>query len=63
MAETHTRPRPRSFIRDNSGAVAVEYTVLLMMVGVALIGMMSLTDVSSQLSNTFNFVANAIAGK
>lgn len=61
MAETHTRPR--SFIRDNSGAVAVEYAVLLMMVGVALLGMMSLTDVSSQLSNTFYSVANAIGGK
>lgn len=46
------------FLRDTEGATAVEYGVLLMMVGLALLGVISLTDVSNHISNTFNFVAD-----
>lgn len=46
-----------SFLHDTEGATAVEYGVLLMMVGLALLGVISLTDVSNHISNTFNFVS------
>ncbi len=62
MPDTHSRTKARSLLRDTRGAVAVEYGVLLLMVGVALLGMMSLTDVSGQLSNTFYSIVNAITG-
>lgn len=62
MAEK--RPEQRrldAFLRDTEGATAIEYGVLLMMVGLALLGMMSLTDVSNHLSSTFNFVSDTLS--
>lgn len=46
------------FLCDIEGATAVEYGILLMMVGLALLGIISMTDVSNHISNTFNFVAD-----
>lgn len=48
----------RLFLCDTEGATAVEYGILLMMVGLALLGIISMTDVSNHISNTFNFVAD-----
>ncbi|MBS1168431.1 MAG: Flp/Fap pilin component [Proteobacteria bacterium] len=62
MAEK--RPEQRwvyAFLRDTEGATAIEYGVLLMMVGLALLGIVSLTDVSNHLSNTFNFVSDTLS--
>lgn len=63
MAEK--RPEQRwfaAFLRDTGGATAVEYGVLVMMVGLALLGMVSLTDVSNKISNTFNYVSDSMSG-
>jgi len=62
MAKTPPRSRLRSFARHNGGAVAIEYGLLLMMVGVALVGMASLSDVSNHLNNAFDLLANTIKG-
>ncbi len=64
MAEKRPEKRRRrfdAFLRDTEGATAVEYAVLLMMVGLALIGMISLTDVSNRISNTFSLVSNTMS--
>lgn len=61
MAEKFPKKPPRqlgAFLQDTQGATAVEYAVLLMMVGLALLGVITLTDVSNHISNTFNFVAD-----
>lgn len=63
MAEK--RPKPRlcrlgAFLRDRGGATAVEYGILIMMVGLALLGMVSLTDVSSSISDTFAYIASML---
>lgn len=47
----------RLFLCDTEGATAVEYGILMMMVGLALLGIISLTDVSNHISDTFNSVA------
>lgn len=64
MAEKRPEKRRRrfdAFLRDTEGATAVEYAVLLMMVGLALIGMISLGDVSNRISNTFSLVSNTLS--
>ncbi|WP_036838579.1 Flp family type IVb pilin [Pleomorphomonas oryzae] len=63
MAEK--RPEQRrldAFLRDTEGATAIEYGILLMMVGLALIGMVSLTDVANRIDNTFNYVSDTLSG-
>ncbi|MCM5554194.1 Flp family type IVb pilin [Pleomorphomonas sp. NRK KF1] len=50
-----------ALLRDTEGATAIEYGILLMMVGLALIGMMSMTDVSNQMSNTFEYLAGKMS--
>ncbi|MBS1182773.1 MAG: Flp/Fap pilin component [Proteobacteria bacterium] len=54
--------RPDAFLRDTKGATAIEYGIILMMIGLALLGMMSLTDVTNRISNTFYTVANTMSG-
>lgn len=53
--------RPRAFLRNTDGATAIEYGILLMMIGLALIGMMTLTDVSGSVSNTFEYLASKMS--
>jgi pilus assembly protein Flp/PilA len=63
MAEKRPKPRPcrlGAFLRDRGGATAVEYGILIMMVGLALLGMVSLTDVANSISDTFTYVANTL---
>ena len=50
--------RPSAFLRNTEGATAIEYGILMMMIGLAVIGMMTMTDVSSSMSNTFRYLAN-----
>ncbi len=60
MAEKCPEKPPRqlsSFPRNTEGATAVEYGILLMMIGLALLGIISMTGVSNHISDTFNFVA------
>ncbi len=54
--------QPNAFLRDTKGATAIEYGIILMMIGLALLGMMSLTDVTNRISNTFYTVANTMSG-
>jgi pilus assembly protein Flp/PilA len=63
MAEKRPKPRPcrlGAFLRDRGGATAVEYGILIMMLGLALLGMVSLTDVANSISDTFTYVANTL---
>ena len=50
--------RSSAFLRNTEGATAIEYGILMMMIGLAVIGMMTMTDVSSSMSNTFRYLAN-----
>ncbi len=50
-----------AFLRDTEGATAIEYGILLMMIGLALIGIMTMTDVSGNLSNTFEYLAGKMS--
>lgn len=62
MAEK--RPEQRrldAFLRDTEGATAIEYGIIVMMIGLALLGMMSLTDVANHIDNTFNYVSGVLA--
>ncbi len=64
MADKRPKMRLRqlnAFLRDIGGATAVEYGIILMMVGLALLGMMSLTDVSNQIDNTFNYISDTMS--
>ena len=63
MAEK--RPKPRlcrfgAFLRDLRGATAIEYGILAMMIGLALLGMVSLTGVANSISNTFTSVSSTL---
>lgn len=53
--------RPDAFLRDAGGATAIEYGIILMMIGLALLGLMSLTDVTNRISNTFNYAADTMS--
>ncbi|CAI9413100.1 hypothetical protein ANOBCDAF_02857 [Pleomorphomonas sp. T1.2MG-36] len=53
--------RPSAFLRNTEGATAIEYGILVMMIGLALIGMMTLTDVSGSMSNTFEYLASKMS--
>ncbi|WP_370676693.1 Flp family type IVb pilin [Pleomorphomonas sp. PLEO] len=64
MAEKRPKQRlrrPYTLLRDTNGATAIEYGILMMMIGLALLGMMTLTDVSNQISNTFNSVSDTLS--
>ena len=64
MAEKRTKPWLcwlGAFLRDVQGATAVEYGILVMMVGLALLGMASLTDVADSISNTFAYVTSTLS--
>jgi len=50
----------RKFLKDESGATAIEYGLIAALVSVAIIGMLSL--LGNNLSNTFNTVAQNLAG-
>lgn len=50
-----------ALLRNTEGATAIEYGILLMMVGLALIGMMTMTDVSGGMSNTFRYLADKMS--
>ena len=63
MAEKRPKPRPcrlGAFLRDRGGATAVEYGILIMMVGLALLGMVSLTDVSKRINDAFDYVSDTL---
>ena len=53
--------RPSAFLRNTEGATAIEYGILMMMIGLAVIGMMTMTDVSSSMSNTFRYLASKMS--
>ncbi|SCM78507.1 Component of type IV pilus, pilin subunit protein (fragment) [uncultured Pleomorphomonas sp.] len=62
MAEK--RPEQRrlnAFLRDDRGATAVEYGIIVMMIGLALLGMVSLTSVANQIDDTFNYVSDTLS--
>ena len=64
MAEK--RPKPRlcrfgAFLRDLRGATAIEYGILAMMIGLALLGMASLTGVANSIGDTFTFISNTLS--
>lgn len=64
MADKRPKKRLRqldALLRDTSGATAIEYGILVMMIGLALLGMITLTDISNRINNTFNYVANTMS--
>jgi pilus assembly protein Flp/PilA len=50
----------RKFLRDESGATAIEYGLIAALVSVAIIGALSL--LGNSLSDTFNTVADNLTG-
>lgn len=64
MADKRPKKRLRqldALLRDTSGATAIEYGILVMMIGLALLGMITLTDISNRINNTFNYVADTMS--
>lgn len=58
------RPEQRwihAFLRDTRGATAIEYGILLMMVGLALLGIITMTEVTNTISNTFRHLADTMS--
>lgn len=58
------RPEQRwihAFLRDTRGATAIEYGILLMMVGLALLGIITMTEVTNTISNTFGHLADTMS--
>lgn len=47
----------RAFSADSRGATAIEYSILISMIIVALVGISSLTGVAQNLNDTFNYAA------
>jgi pilus assembly protein Flp/PilA len=50
----------RRFVKDDSGATAIEYGLIAALVSVAII--VALGTLGTELGNTFNEVANELAG-
>ncbi|MCM5556412.1 Flp family type IVb pilin [Pleomorphomonas sp. JP5] len=50
-----------ALLRDTEGATAIEYGILLMMIGLALIGILTMTDVSGSFSNTFEYLSDKMS--
>lgn len=61
MTARRNQPEVAVFVRDDRGAVAVEYAILLTMIAIALLASASLTDISGYLGNTFNHIAETMA--
>jgi pilus assembly protein Flp/PilA len=64
MADKRPKKRLRqldALLRDTGGATAIEYGILVMMIGLALLGMITLTDISNRINNTFNYVADTMS--
>ncbi len=53
--------RLHAFLRDTEGATAIEYGIIVMMIGLALLGMVSLTDVANHIDDTFNEISNTLS--
>jgi pilus assembly protein Flp/PilA len=49
------------FVKDESGATAIEYGLIAALIAVVIIG--AVTAVGTNLKTTFNTVANAASGK
>ena len=49
----------KNFVKDESGATAIEYGLIAALVAVAIIG--ALTVLGTELSNIFTYVANTLA--
>jgi pilus assembly protein Flp/PilA len=50
----------KNFVKDESGATAIEYGLIAALVAVAIIA--ALTALGTELSNIFQFVADQLAG-
>ncbi len=50
----------RRFLRDDSGATAIEYGLILIASGIALAIIVAVQLVGTNLNTTFNSVANAV---
>jgi len=50
----------KNFVKDESGATAIEYGLIAALVAVAIIG--ALTILGQELTNIFQFVADTLAG-
>ncbi|HEY7688544.1 MAG TPA: Flp family type IVb pilin [Dongiaceae bacterium] len=50
----------KNFVKDESGATAIEYGLIAALVAVAIIG--ALTILGTELANIFQFVADTLAG-
>lgn len=50
----------RRFLADDRGATAIEYGVLATMIGIALIGMMSMGGVADSQSNMYQRLADTM---
>lgn len=50
----------KRFQRDPSGAVAIEYGILMLMVAIALVGILTLDGVSGKLRDTFNAISDQL---
>jgi pilus assembly protein Flp/PilA len=50
----------KNFVKDESGATAIEYGLIAALVAVAIIG--ALTVLGTELSNIFEYVATTLAG-
>lgn len=48
------------FQRDETGAVAVEYGILLLMLSIALVGILTLDGVSGKLRDTFTTISGQL---
>ncbi len=46
------------FRKDGRGATALEYGILMMMIGVALLGLSTLTNVANKENATFNAITD-----
>ena len=55
---TGLRGLAERFAGDRGGATAIEYGILMMMVGIALVGMMTLGGVSGKMNTTFLAISN-----
>jgi Flp pilus assembly pilin Flp len=50
----------KRFQRDETGAVAVEYGILLLMLSIALVGILTLDGVSGKLRDTFTTISGQL---
>lgn len=60
LPKTRTTGLLRRFLADETGATAVEYAALMMMVAIAMFGLSTLTNVANRENGTFNSITNAL---